>query len=311
MTEDGLRAELKEHGFAVVKGAIPEAQATKIRKSAFDWLKSFGTGLDLDRPETWIQKNLPINTFIKAYGNYCAAHEKFMWDARMEPGVLDAFSQIWGTDELLVSFGGLMIALPNRADAPARDPWEHVDQHPRRRGLHCVQGIINLGVSGPEDGGLVVYPGSHKLHDEFFDTHSDIKVPVRDVYVFDREEMEWFKKRGLRPHKVCSEPGDLIMWDSRTIHYGGDPTPRSTETRVAIYATYMPAAQATAEKLALKKTVFEQYGSTMHWPFDYMDSKRAYAKMPDGSIDPRERQQPLELPEMSERLLKLADAEAY
>ena len=145
--------------------------------------------LDLDKSETWIQENLPINTFIKAYGNHCVSHEKFMWDARMEPGVLRAFSEVRGTEELLISFGGLMIALPNRIDAPLRDPWEHVDQHPRRRGLHCIQGIINLGVSGPEDGGLVVYPGSHKLHDEFFNTQPDIKVPARDVCVFEPEEL--------------------------------------------------------------------------------------------------------------------------
>lgn len=172
-----------------MKGAISRDRAVKYQEKAYDWLKSFGTDLDFNNPETWIKENLPLQNGIRAFGSYCVTHEKFMWDARMEPGVLRAFSEVRDTEELLISFGGLMIALPNRIDAPLRDPWEHVDQHPRRRGLHCIQGIINLGVSGPEDGGLVVYPGSHKLHDEFFNTQPDIKVPARDVCVFEPEEL--------------------------------------------------------------------------------------------------------------------------
>lgn len=115
-----------------------------------------------------------------------------MWDARMEHGVLNAFSRLWGTDELLVSFDCLNITLPNRPDLPARKAWEHIDQSPMKRGVHCVQGIINLSPNGPEDEGLVVYPGSHKLNDEFFDTHPDVALLPnnKDVYLFSKEECE-------------------------------------------------------------------------------------------------------------------------
>ena len=37
------------------------------------------------------------------YHGYSVSHEKFAWDARLELGVLDAFSEIWGTSNLLVS----------------------------------------------------------------------------------------------------------------------------------------------------------------------------------------------------------------
>lgn len=33
------------------------------------------------------------------------AHEDLLWRIRLEPGLIDVFSKIWGTDELLVSFG--------------------------------------------------------------------------------------------------------------------------------------------------------------------------------------------------------------
>jgi hypothetical protein len=36
---------------------------------------------------------------------YGVAHEQWMWDLKSEPAIVDIFAQIWGTDELLASFG--------------------------------------------------------------------------------------------------------------------------------------------------------------------------------------------------------------
>lgn len=290
-------------------------QAKYYQEKAFDWLKSFDTPLDFKNRETWIAENIPRMNFIRAFGTYCVAHEKFMWDARMEPGVLDAFSKLWGTNELLVSFDCLNVSFPNRPDLDARSGWEHLDQAPLKRGVHCIQGIINLSQAGPEDGGLVVFPGSHRLHDEFFDTNN-VRLrkddPNEDVYLFSKEELKWWEERGLRPHKVNAEPGDLILWDSRTIHYGSDPTTKGETIRTVIYATYMPASLASNEQLEIKKQAFENYASTTHWPYEHiLPDQVTYTMLPDGTRDPRDRDQPLELPEMSDKLLKLAGAKAY
>lgn len=127
---------------------------------------------------------------INTFHSYGVAHEKLMWDARIEPGVLSAFAKIWGSDQLLASFDSLNVTFPNRKDVGRKAAWEHVDQSPLRRGLHCVQGIPNLSPAGPEDGGLMVYPGSHALFDEFFDTQTDRAdwVPL-DRYLFTTENL--------------------------------------------------------------------------------------------------------------------------
>ncbi|KKK21922.1 hypothetical protein P175DRAFT_0541963 [Aspergillus ochraceoroseus IBT 24754] len=308
-----FRAELYENGFAVIKGAIPLDRAEKYCEKAHDWLRSFGTDLDFDNPDTWVSENLPHANQIRTYADYCVNHEKFMWDARLEPGVVDAFAKVWETDELLVSFDSLNITFPNRKDIPRRKAWEHIDQSPMRRGLHCVQGIIALSPSGPDDGGLVVYPKSHKFNDEFFGSQSDKKswLPFKDIYMLPQTELDWFTARGMGPHKVCAEPGDLILWDSRVIHYGSEPTEKSNQTRTAIYAAYTPASMATPEQLALKKQVFEKYGGTTHWPHSHIAVRNPHVMLPDGTRDPRDRDQPLEIPEFSDRLLKLAGAKSY
>lgn len=306
------RADLAKNGYAVVKGAIPHARAVSYQQKAFEWLKSFDTGLDLEKPETWIKENLPVQSKINTFATYGVPHERFMWEARMEPGILKPFETLWGTDELLASFDSLNITFPNRKDVPRKPAWEHIDQSPLRRGLHCVQGIINLSTSGPEDGGLVVYPGSHLLNDEFFDTQTDKTTwePL-DRYMFSKDQLYWFAERNIKPFKVCADVGDLIMWDSRTVHYGSEPSEASNTIRTAIYAAYTPAHLATAETLKTKADIFEEWGGTTHWPHDNVVKRSYQTFLEDGTRDPRDRNRPRELPELSDKLLKLAGVKPY
>ncbi|EXJ90483.1 hypothetical protein A1O1_03586 [Capronia coronata CBS 617.96] len=306
------RANLQKDGYVVLKGVVPRDRAVAIQEKAYDWLKSFGTDLDFENPDTWIGKNLPVQSKINTFTGYGVAHEKFMWDARMEPGVLEAFELLWGTKELLVSFDSLNITFPNRKDVPRKAAWEHIDQSPLRRGIHCVQGIIVLSPSGPEDGGLVVYPGSHALNDEFFDTTTDKSTwTAKDWYGFNKEQLAWFKAKGIEPRKVCADVGDLILWDSRTIHYGSEPTEKSNQIRTAIYAAYTPARMASEDQLRLKAQCFSKYAGTTHWPHDNIVERDTQSYLEDGTRDPRDRDAPLELPEKTDKLLKLAGVKPY
>ncbi|KAI6084254.1 hypothetical protein F4821DRAFT_262052 [Hypoxylon rubiginosum] len=286
------RDELAASGYAVIREAIPRERAVQYQRKALDWLTSFGTPLDLGDPRTWTTENLPVQSKLNTFDNYCAVHEKFMWDARTEPGVVDAFAKVWGTDELLVSFDSLNVTLPNRKDRPARAPWPHVDQSPLKRGVYCVQGIINLSPAGPEDGSLMCLPRSNALFDEFFDTQTRPESwEEKDWRRFSVEEMKWWAIKGLRPVKVEAQPGDLILWDSRTVHWG------------RTYGEERPLEE--------KRRVFSVYGATTHWAHDNIFLRPKLAHLPDGSLDPRNRDEPLERPELSSKLLKLAGIEPY
>lgn len=69
-----------------------------------------------------------------------------------------------------MSFDGANLTLPHGA-RQANAAWPHVDQSPRRRGLQCVQGLLNLAPNGPRDGGLIVLRGSSLLNEAFFKAH--------------------------------------------------------------------------------------------------------------------------------------------
>lgn len=306
------RDQLASQGWVVIKGAVARERAQYYQQQALEWLKSFKTPLDLNDPSTWTTQNLPVQTNLNTFENYGVVHERFMWEARMEPGILEAFKKIWGTDQLLVSFDSLNVTLPNRKDKPAREPWPHVDQSPLRRGMHCIQGILNLSHAGPEDGSLVVIPGSHALIEEYFDTQTDSSTwKTKDNFYFSKDMMQWFEARGLKPMRVLAEPGDLLLWDSRTIHWGGEPTEKSDTIRTVIYAAYAPASMASKETLEEKKKVFERYGATTHWPHDNIFLREVEARLADGTLDPRNRSEPLEKPEYTDQLLKLAGVRDY
>ncbi|KAL2070111.1 hypothetical protein VTL71DRAFT_14791 [Oculimacula yallundae] len=305
-------SDLQEDGYAVVKNVMPRERAIAYQQRAFDWITSLRPGFDANNPETWVKEHLPVMSKINTFSTYGVTHEKFMWDARMEPGVLKVFEELWGTTELLVSFDSLNITFPNRKDVPRKASWEHVDQTPLRRGLQCVQGIINLSHAGPEDGGLMCYPGSHLLSDEFFDTQTDRDTwQKRDFYTFTKKQLEWFAAKGVKPLKVCAEPGDLIIWDSRTIHYGTEPTEASDTIRTVIYAAYTPAKWATKEDLEIKTDIFQNFLGTTHWPHENFVKRNAGSMLEDGTRDPKDREQPFELPDMNPTLLKLAGAQPY
>lgn len=249
----------------------------------------------------------PAN-LLRGYG---VEHEKFIWEARMEPGVVEKFEELWGTDELLVSFDALNVTLPNRPNKQNRGAWQHVDQSPNRKGLHCVQGLLNLSESGEDDGGFLVYPGSNKLIEEFFETQTDkASWTSKDYYQFTQDQLDWFLQRGIRPVKVCASPGDLIIWDSRTIHQGCEPSPESRVTRTVIYVTYTPARMAKPEALEMKAKIFHSWQGTTHWPHDHLVAK-GRAILADGTQDPRDKGEPREKPILSHKLLRYAGVEPY
>lgn len=305
------RDDFFKNGYYIFKGAISKEKATEYYyKKTLDWLQSFDNGFDLNNKETWTKEHLP-QSFKNMYINYCAAQEKFMWNSRTEPYIIKPFSELWGTDELVVSFDAFNVSLPGRKDEDFR-PWPHTDQAPERKGLSCVQGLLNLTPAGPKDGGLLLTTGSSALFEEYFETH-----PIRprisndakhyDLYLFQQDDIEWFKSKGCREIKVEAEPGDLVLWDSRTIHHVAKIG--SEQIRSVIYVCMTPRALATPEDLALKKDIFEKYEATTHWP--HCNIWRQGKAMIDGKLDPLERDEPLEKPVVTDQILRLAGIQPY
>jgi hypothetical protein len=265
-----------------------------------------------------------------------------------EPGVTSTFAELWGTPELLVSFDGVNLTPPFKN--PDTGKWPHVDQAPKRAGMQCVQGILNFNPNGPEDGGLTVLRGSHNFVEEFFKTNKVTNIGswgFEDFFGFDEEQAKWFAERGCETVKVCVGPGDLILWDSRTVHYNVPPQGDIVRAIVCMFlfkknqhtekcttdlrpdVCMTPASFASEADLKKKKEIFEMWGRTVsskrsgfeylliiyfllktHWPHAnlWLDHK---VPQRNGADDPLNRTEPLNKPTVTDQLLKLAGAVPY
>ncbi|KAJ5999994.1 hypothetical protein N7481_000403 [Penicillium waksmanii] len=307
------RDDFFRYGYTVIKNALSKERAQQYQTDALTWLESFGLGFDRNDKSTWKKENLPQNWKGGMYLHFSAAHEKYI-----DPGVIEPFTKLWETDELVVSFDTVNITLPQSIVGEYDStPWPHVDQAPKRRGLRCVQGIVNLSEAGPKDGGLVVMKKSAPLFNQFFD-ENPVKGPTpwrtakhEDFHPFQEKDLDWYRSHGCELVKVCAEPGDLILWDSRQMHWA--QFGESDLIRTIAYVTYTPAKWMSEEDRLLKKDLFENYETTTHWPHTNLFSHGKAKVEVDGQevVDPLERDEPITKPIKTEKLLKLAGALPY
>ncbi|KAG7876787.1 hypothetical protein KL938_004400 [Ogataea parapolymorpha] len=292
------RDDFVRNGYVVIKNAIPRHRALKYQKEVFQLVNAFAN-VDFDEPASWTTETLP-SVLGKIYSGHGLNHEKVFWEARLEQGVIDAFAHLWGTNQLLVSYDGFNLTLPVERTI---QPWPHFDQSPYKQGLHCAQGIICLSDHSPSDGGLVVYRGSHLSFEEFFKTVPDWEK--NDYVELTSSQLAWFTERGCEEVKISCEAGDLIIWDSRTCHWGKPPTEKSEHVRTVLYASYAPAQFASAEFLEIRSRLFYAGEGTTHWTHNNLASYSAH--IPELA----HRNRPRSPPELSDRLLQLAGTESY
>ncbi|RAK88023.1 hypothetical protein BO79DRAFT_149426 [Aspergillus costaricaensis CBS 115574] len=302
-----FRDDLLRDGYAVVKQAVPREKALAYSDEIFQWLEDFASGLGFrrDDPKTVHKDFLPdINEKGMCLG-YGVSHESFTWAVRQEPGVIEAFEKVYDTQDLIVSFDSVNISFPGRTDIKPNKPWPHQDQDPERPGFRCLQGLVNLLPNGPKDGGLIVCRGAHLLseefHEEFKNEEDKIFAWTKEWYGFTEAGLNWLKNKGMEWVKVTAEPGDLILWDSRTPHY--NVSSEGNSPRLCVYTCFMPVADATQEDLKRKKVAFENTRMTTHWPnaLNLVD----LPVLRNGEPDPYNRASPRQPVKLSDRGFRL------
>ena len=131
--------------------------------------------------------------------------DRFNWLARTNPKVVNIFKRLWNTDELVTSFDGCCYY---PSDYKGDDVyWTHTDQSSYKKGRHCLQSFLSL--TNNSERTLLVYKGSHLLHEHYFKT-LNIDAP-RDWCVLDKNYVNNLENKKVYV-KVCA--GDLVIWDS-------------------------------------------------------------------------------------------------
>lgn len=266
-------AYLRENGYALIRNVLTAEESAHAVDLLWNYLEGLGTGVARGDPATWGDDRWPINVhggIIPANGIGQSAPQ---WYVRSSPRLKASFAAVWGTDDLVCSFDGMALYRPWAYDDRWRTRqaggWFHIDQHPiGRPGLQCVQGVVNLLPMSEATGGNVLIPGSHKLHHRIPELYTERlgKIPKAiDHFRFPPDDTMLQSMPAIMCHM---EPGDLLLFDSRTIHCsspGRDARKIPQLTRAASLQCMLPRSRSPPEVIARRKDAVKRNESTTNW----------------------------------------------
>jgi hypothetical protein len=275
--DPALAQFMEEHGYAIVKGVASPEEVDRAQDLLWEFLESEKIGMKRSNPKTWTNLNFQRvgmkNNGILAFNGI--QQSNFLWFVRLLPKVKGAFETIFGTGDLITSFDGGNIFRPwhssgSEENSKTECGWWHVDQGITMRGRHAIQGLVTLHDCTAETGGFCVIPGSHRSHDALMDICEERSKSVKN-FIYIPPSFPALQERQILP--IC-KAGDLVLWDSRTIHCNTPSLvhpsicshPADQLLRAAGYVCMNPTSMATPEVLAKRQLIFELGDGTTHWP---------------------------------------------
>ncbi len=211
-------AHFAEHGYVVLHDAAPKSQLKAVVDAIWDFL-----GMDPHDPEDWYREPHRKGGMVELY------HHPALWANRQHPHIHQAFSEIWNTEKLWVSFDRVSMKPPTHpGHLDYDDPgFIHWDCDTSKLPLpFAVQGVLYLTDTAEDQGGFQCVPGIHRRLEEWIKT----QPPDRNTH---RPDIT-----GLEVKKIVGKAGDLVIWDSLLAHGNGRNT--SNVPRFAQYISMFP-----------------------------------------------------------------------
>ena len=244
----GALEQLNTKGYAIIENVLTAEQVNTAKEYFREWLAANPIVMEKH------SKIHPHGIFKFAE----VGHQKHAWYIKTLPAVQNQFKELWGTEELVTGFDGSCL-ITSEVDKKDRI-WTHTDQAPATKGRACVQGFVALTTN--EERTLVVYEGSHLLHEHYMREKS--LTGKKNWQLIDHNYLATIKDR-KRILKVNA--GSLVLWDSRTFHqnqYG-----KAGEERIVQYVCFLPKTHKQNTKAQHEKRVkyYEERRTTSHWPY--------------------------------------------
>ena len=244
------KTELLNNGYTIIPNIYTQEEINEYKNEFFNWKSNIP---NLDE----LHNTIDFNGIFK---HHQVGNQRFAWLARSNPKITNIFKYLWNTDELVTSFDGCCYYPPNYKGEESY--WTHTDQSSRKKGLHCFQSFLSL--TNNSERTLLLYKGSHLLHEEYFDI-MEIDEP-RDWNIIDKYYIQTLVDDQL---KLIVKEGDLVIWDSRTFHQNLCGDSNCNEERLIQYLCYLPKHDPRNDEKQQKqrRKFFENKRTTSHWPY--------------------------------------------
>ena len=245
-------AALAENGYCVIENILTAEEVATAVENFREWFAS--------HPQIeGVHSKISPHGIIKFHE---VGHQRHAWYIRTRPNVINVFKDIWDTEEVVVSYDGCCYIPPNCKKKDTT--WTHTDQAPTKKGLKCIQGFVAL--TSNTDRTLVVYEGSHKLHEEYAKEFN--LTSTKDWLLIEQQYLDKISDK----RKVLNiKAGSLVLWDSRTFHqnqYGNaSNTNANNEERIVQYVSYLPRCNLSKKMLEKRQKYFADKRTTSHWAY--------------------------------------------
>jgi hypothetical protein len=269
LSDGGARARalLARDGVVVFKSVASSDDLQLAESKFWDWLERTdagrAAGLRRAAPQTHqskVWKALGYSNTGVMVGESIGQSE-FMWHCRRIPGVAKAFAAIFDVapTDLVTSFDGAgswrnyWLHGGKGSGTITDGNWFHLDQaFFEKPGFDTVQGLLNFYPTNEASGSTVMVPGSHL---DFEKICAGKPTKGSFVRLVSTADVSYCQERAVM---VLLGPGDLCLWDSRTVHCssGVDPTAavsvalpgreRAPLARLVAYISMLPRAHLGA-----------------------------------------------------------------
>ncbi|CAF0947118.1 unnamed protein product [Rotaria sordida] len=281
---------LNEHGYAIFSNILTNDEINHGIDLLWKYLENLKSPYNIQRndPETW-NKHWPGISNLGLLNDHGIGQSEFMWYIRGKPYVKKVFSHIWNSNELFTSFDGAGCYRDWHLNKEWKTlgAWYHCDQNPFRKPDRCsIQGLVSLTDNDESTGGLVIVPDSHK-------NFIDLQFIVDENRLwgdFVAIPHELIKR--LHPRLVKCKAGDLIVWDSRSIHCNtpalidkqkNNSLSKSQILRIVAYICMSPLSmfepdgvryENLEEFRQLREDFVRDRTTCTHWPLELMTINR-------------------------------------
>ena len=209
----------EENGYVVVREAVPPENCRAAEQAVWDFLE-----MDRDNTDSWYPDPPRRSIMVEIY------QHQALWDNRQYPRVHQAFSEIWGTEKLLVSFDRASMNPPERDDWKFTGPYLHWDMSLDSMPVTLrVQGVLYLADTPSNQGAFTCVSGFHLTLEDWLNGLPADANPGQVV-------REQFQDKAV---PVEGKAGDLVIWHSALPH-GSSPN-SAVRPRMAQYITMSPA----------------------------------------------------------------------
>lgn len=342
---DEVRAHLKEHGWARLKGVVPKEATAAFKEGVETYFRLWDEELTFDNPKAWAASKLPAGSIHGI--NKIGGHAWFMWHLRQRPEVVQMWAEYFRCDpaKLRVSFDGFGLYLAETARR-AQGNWAHFDHGTTPKPFKCLQSAVVMeDCDGDDDGGLVVWDKSHRAHDGYFRVNGLECKDNWHLFPFAQRDGDGAKLRNerqpfiaeierdgrrylddddperhadapvpMRRTRVRAKEGDVLVWYSDTAHQNDAPGPDGRD-RIVAYVSMAPVQHVLKREFVSRRRAFNDRATSSHWAacgFKRNGMPRTYTTAAAVEFKARyqahvDRLPPMELTEVGKRLAGLYD----